>query len=146
VVGNISKKTMDANEKKRRKEIKIEKAKRKNLLIATVCGCLTVVAVVVLVMNFAGAMPFAGQQGGAAETYSGGGQIVQLLPDGRFSAALAHNVRKSGTYTRSVEDGRTVVTFNRDGIQEVGWIENNALHIPDEWDDGCGHGRVLPRR
>jgi len=78
------------------------------------------------------------------EIYSYGGQTVQLLADGTFSATLAHNVRKSGTYAKTEESGRTVVSFNADGVEEIGWIIYGALHLPDEWTDEHGHGNVFP--
>jgi hypothetical protein len=72
--------------------------------------------------------------------------MVQLLDNGGFAAALAHNVSRSGTYSKTVDGGRTIITFNTNGAEVIGWIENNELHIPAEWDDGCGHRRILPLR
>ena len=78
-----------------------------------------------------------------AETYSAGGQTVYLYQDGKFTALLAHNKTKTGTYTRSTEGARTEVAFNINGAINIGSIENNRLRIPNEWDDGHGHGSVL---
>jgi hypothetical protein len=87
-----------------------------------------------------------GVQESGTETFSGGGLIVQLLDDGKFSASLAHNVRKSGTYTKTDEGSGTRISFNVNGVIEVGWIENNALRVPVEWEDACGHTNILPKR
>ena len=80
-----------------------------------------------------------------AEVFSLGRQTVHLLADGTFSASLAHGVRKSGSYTKTEESDGTIVSFNVNGKEEVGWITNNALHLPHEWDDNHGHGNVFPR-
>jgi len=79
------------------------------------------------------------------EIFSYHGQTVQLLADGTFTASLAHGVRKSGTFTKTTENDRTIVSFNVNGNVEVGIIVNNFLHIPREWDDGHGHGNVFPK-
>ena len=79
------------------------------------------------------------------ETYSYHGQIIQLFSDGRFSASLAHNVIKNGTYTKLNENNRINVLFNVNGNIEIGWIINNSLYIPREWDDGHGHGNIFPK-
>ncbi|MCL2443161.1 MAG: hypothetical protein FWD13_06815 [Treponema sp.] len=79
------------------------------------------------------------------EIFSYHGQTVQLLADGTFTASLAHGVRKSGTFTKTTENDRTIVSFNVNGKVEVGRIINNSLHLPREWDDGHGHGNVFPK-
>jgi len=81
-----------------------------------------------------------------AEIYSYLGQTILLYPDGKFTAALAHNANKSGTYTKTTESGRINVSFNINGRVEVGWIINNNLHLPREWDDGHGHGNIFPKQ
>jgi len=126
-----------AAKKAQRKEEAIKKAKRKKQMIIGICALVVVAVAVVAVITIIG------QRG--TETYSTGGQTVQLQQDGTFSATLAHGVRRNGTFTKTVENNRTTVTFNTGGVIEIGWIENNALHIPNEWDDGHGHGSVLTR-
>ena len=79
------------------------------------------------------------------EIFSYHGQTVQLLTDGTFTASLAHGVIKSGTFSKTTENDRTVVLFNVNGNVEVGRIVNNSLHIPREWDDNHGHGNVFPK-
>jgi len=125
------------NAKTLRKEVAKKKAKQKKLLI--ICICVLVVAAAAAVAIFFIAQPSDG------EVYRGGGQLVQFLEDGSFSATLPHGVRKSGTYTKTVEDGRTIVAFNTDGIVVTGYIEDDMLHLPHEWDDGHGHDIILPK-
>jgi len=80
-----------------------------------------------------------------AEIYSYYGQTVQLLANGDFTASLAHGVKKSGTYSKKTENDIIIVTFNVNGNMEAGRIINNSLHLPNEWDDGHGHGDVFPK-
>jgi len=120
-------------------EKKKAKAKQKKLIIAGVCVAAVIIACL-LIFTMRGT---SGNNG--METFSYHGQVVRLLDDGSFFAMLAHNVRKNGTYTKTNEDGRISVNFNVNGRTETGWIINDALHIPREWDDGHGHGSVFPR-
>jgi len=126
-----------AKAKARKKEIAAKKVIMKRILVIGIF-------VLVLAAVFGVRMYLTAQQK-KIETYSAGGQTVQLFNNGKFTAALAHNVRKSGTYTRLDEEGFSTVTFITDGREETGWIVNDSLHIPAEWDDGHGHGSVLPR-
>jgi len=124
-----------------KKEKAVIRARRKAFIIIGIFA-LVVVAAAVVGINFR-------KQNNAEvsqeETYTYGGQIVQLLSNGTFSASLAHNVRKSGTYAKAEESGSTKVIFIVNDEEEVGWIINNALHLPHEWDDGHSHGNVFPR-
>jgi len=80
------------------------------------------------------------------ETFSDGGQSVLLFTNGTFTARLAHNVRKNGTYVRNVDENMTIILFYIDGKVSFGRIENDNLYFPEDWDDSHGHGNVLPRR
>jgi len=79
------------------------------------------------------------------EIFSFHGQTVKLLSDGNFTAFLAHGVKKSGTYTKTRENERIIISFNVNGNIEVGMIINNFLHLPKEWDDGHSHGNIFPK-
>jgi len=114
-----------------------KKAKQKRLII--ICVCVLIALIIAAIALYF----FTGQK--SAETFVLNGQTVQLHDDGKFSASLAHGVRKSGTYTKRTENGGIVVSFNINGKIENGWIINNALYLPDEWDDNHGHGNVFPR-
>jgi len=88
---------------------------------------------------------FSSASKGKSEIFSHGNQTVQLFANGTYKANLAHGVNKNGTYTKKEEGNRTIITFNVNGKQEIGRIENNSLHLPNEWDDGHGHGSVFSK-
>jgi len=135
----MSSKMVKEKAKLLKKEKAQKKAKKKKLLIAGICVLLAVISGTVIFLiknNF---------EKKVTEIYSYHGQTVQLLDDGNFTAVLAHNVRKRGTYTKTSENNRINVLFNINGIIETGWIINDSLHIPGEWDDGHGHGTIFPR-
>ena len=123
---------------KRQNEVK--KAKQKRLVLIGICAL-----AVIAVLGFA-VYSLVQRSAGATEIYRYGEQTVRLREDGSFSASLAHNVRKRGTYSKETGEGRTIVTFTVNGNIEIGWIVNDSLHIPMEWDDGHGHGNILPKR
>jgi hypothetical protein len=133
----MPKNTAKPGTKAQRREEARKKAKQKKIIIISLC-VLAVLAVSALVIYLV-----AGDSG--TEIYSHGGQTVRLLEDGTFTATLAHGVRKSGEYVRVVNDeGIMMVTFVSGNEVGVGRIVNGALHIPESWDDGHGHGRILP--
>jgi len=139
----------------KREKAKI-KARRKTFIIISIL-ILVVVAAAVVGINFRNQNNKKASSGEIvtrniqnsdtqqAEAYSLGRQTVHLFEDGTFSARLAHNVNKDGTYTRAEESGRSRITFNSGGRAEDGWIINDSLHMPHEWEDGHGHGSVFPR-
>ena len=49
-------------------------------------------------------------------------------------------------YTKTAEDGKTVVVFTNDEGAVKGMIEDGKLTIPTEWQDSHGHGSVLPKK
>jgi hypothetical protein len=129
--------------KTKRKQIRKnerKKAKQRKTLIISIISIFALVVLGFLLHSLIGKNEIV-----ASEIYSYHGQTVQLLEDGTFTARLAHNVRKNGTYTKNAENNRINVIFNTNGVIEIGRIVNNALHIPEEWDDGHGHGNVFPR-
>ena len=138
----MSKSSSNAGKKAQRKEIARKKAKRKRLIIISICASALVVAVVIAVVL---AVRSSAQQS-SAETYSDGSQTVLLLADGTFTASLAHSVNKNGTYTKTAEGSGFEVIFSIAGVDAVGRIENDALHIPEEWEDDHGHGGVLKKK
>ena len=134
----MSKSISKTKSKLLRKQNAQKKAGRKRLLII---GLLVLIA-----LGIAGFGIYSASRKNNAETYSGGGQTIHLFADGKFSANLAHGTFKSGTYTRREEGGRTTVSFiENSGAAAEGSIENNRLRIPNEWDDGHGHGNILPK-
>ena len=140
----MSKSASNAKAKALKEENAVKKTKRKIAII--VCCCALVVIAAVLLGIFSGNW----RNNSSApqytrEIYSYGGQTIQLLADGTFTASLAHGARRNGTYTKTVNGNITAVSFNVNGSIEVGRIINNALHIPEEWNDGHGHGSVFPK-
>jgi len=121
-----------------KKQIARKKMNRKNIIIA-------IIFVIIAAGAAAGWFTF-GNKNKDAETYSAGGQTIRLFPDGNFTANLAHNTNKSGTYARIEEGGRILLVFTEsNGAVSEGSIQNNRLHIPSQWDDGHGHGNILSR-
>jgi predicted AlkP superfamily pyrophosphatase or phosphodiesterase len=128
-------------EKQKRKKLEIKKTKqKKKLLLISICVLITLVALIFILHSVVRK-----NENEIMETYSYHGQTVQLLTDGKFSASLAHGVKKNGTYKKTTENDIIIVSFNVNGKEEIGRIINNSLHIPGEWDDGHGHGNVFPK-
>jgi len=134
----MSRKWLKAKEKSEKKANAEKKKRRKTILICIFTFILIFSAVILIYQA-------SGKDSRESEIYSYYGQTVQLLPDGTFTASLAHNVRKKGTYVKSEGTGRTVVTFNVNGTTETGSITGTILHLPTEWDDNHGHGTAFPR-
>ena len=124
-----------------KKEKAVIKARQKAFIIAGIFALVVITAAVVGINIRKHNSTVVLQE----ELYTYGGQTVQLLVDGTFSASLAHNVLKNGTYTKTEENGRTKVTFIVNGREEAGFIINSSLYIPHEWEDGHSHGNVFPR-
>jgi len=137
----MSKGTSKGKDKALKREKAKKKARRKTIIIVSIL-VLVVVAAAVVGIHFRNQNNKNAQQD---EIFSYGSQSVHLLADGTFSAKLAHNVNKNGTYTKTEESGRTIVSFSIAGREEVGRIINGSLYLPKEWEDGHGHGSVFPR-
>jgi len=137
----MSKSGSKVKEKALKREIAKIKARRKTFIIISIL-VLVVVAAAVVGINFGRHKNTSIMQD---ELYSYGGQSVQLFSDGTFSAKLAHNVNKDGSYTRTVNSGITIITFTVNNKEETGRIVNDSLYLPKEWEDGHGHGSVFPR-
>ena len=130
-----------AKKKALRREKAKMKARRKTIIIVSIL-ILVVIAAAVVGIHFRNKNH---KNALHEEIYSYRNQTVHLLADGNYSAKLAHNVNKDGTYTRTEESGRIKITFKTGSREEDGWIIDDSLHLPKEWDDGHGHGSVFPR-
>lgn len=122
------------NKKHAEQKAAMKKAKKRKQTIMTTVICVAIVAVIVTVFLLDRA------QQTNMRIYTNGNFGVTLNDDGSFTAQLPHNVRKSGTFAEQTEGAVTTISFTFDGRTEHGRIEGNILIIPDEWDDGCGHG------
>jgi len=120
------------NKKKRQVEAS-KKANQKKIMISV---CLLVVVII------AALIVFSSYQQSQTRVFTDGRQTVILYPNGSFAATLTHEAEK-GTYTENTADGVTTVTFISEGVAADGSIVNNILTIPEEWDDGHGHGTRL---
>jgi len=129
--------SMQNKAKAQKKENAIKKANRKKIIIIGICVLVAAAAVIVT-------LAVRNQSSGGAEIYRYGGQSILLYANGNFTANLAHHA-VNGSYTKANENGQTLVYFYAGGNQVIGRIINNSLYLPDEWDDGHGHGSVFPR-
>ena len=125
--------------KNQKKEKSAKKAKKKKIII-TIAAASVIAAAACLLFTINSV-----NRQNILETYSYQRQTVRFFVNGNFAAVLPHNVRKNGTYTKAAEGERTAVSFNVNGNIETGWIINNELHIPSEWDDGHGHANIFQR-
>ena len=110
---------------------------KSNIIIFAVLAAI-VIALIILVV-------YQRYQRGETQSFTDGHQTVTLEKDRSFTARLAHE-SKSGTYTKKTEGDVTTVTFVCNGETAVGWIIDDTLTLPDEWDDHHGHGSTLKRR
>jgi hypothetical protein len=138
----MPKNTSKTKVKQLRKERAAKRARKKRIIIAGFS--------ILVILIIVGLVVFLSSRPDNAEVYGNHGQTVRLYDDGNFTARLPHNVRKNGTYTRTIENDLTIIEFTTfgsttEGSTETGWIIENSLHIPREWDDGHGHGSVFPR-
>jgi len=134
----MSKSALKSRRKAQRQENAVKKARNKKLLFISICALIIICAAAYGI--------YSSSHKNKTETYSDGGQTIQLLADGKFSALLAHNNRKAGTYAKTTENGRIKVIFNTGGTESTGWIINDSLHFPEEWEDGHHHGNALQKK
>ena len=120
-----------------RKEAALKKARNKKIIAFAVIALIVICLIALIIL-------LATRQSGN-RVYENGNQTVILKSDGSFTANLAHEVTKSGTYNEneSEENGIITVSFVTDGSTAEGTISNNILTIPDEWSDGHGHGTTF---
>jgi len=121
-----------------RRERAIKKAKRqKTIAIASIA----VVALALIAFGIYSAISSAG-----TETYSDGSQVIKLRPDATFTASLSHGEKYSGSYTKTEQEGKTVIAFTGNEKTVYGEIDGANLRIPIEWQDDHGHGDTLKKR
>jgi len=140
----MSTKSAKAQRKQLRKEAAIAKSKRIGIIMMTV-----LITVVVSIISL---IVFAIIHQASIETYGNANVRIQMLDNGQFSAVFPHTGTRRGVYEKEEsENGETLVNFyvkySEDDVRfEVGRIIDDRLFIPSEWDDGHGHGNILPRR
>jgi len=115
-----------------------KRAKRKKIIITVVCIVVAAIIIAALVFYFLNQQN--ADQQGSERVYELGDGAVTLNDDGSFNAHLFHGDSYIGTYIEDIQGDVTIISFNYDGINATGWIIGNGLTLPDEWDDGHGHG------
>ena len=133
----MSRSVLKARIKNQKKETAHKKSKQKRFIIAGI-----LVLAVIAVIFFRIYQPVRHTD---TEIYSDGHQTIRLFADGKFSAILAHNNQKNGTYTKTANGSTTAVLFIADGATSTGRVENNTLYFPHEWEDNHSHGNALPK-
>lgn len=115
------------------KVAKVEEKKKKKAMIITTVSVIAAVLTVIIVL--AAVLPGVLSPKDITGTYENEGQTLILRTDNTFSATLADNNSKSGTYK---VDGRTI-SFVVDGETGKGTITGKSITVPTDWDDGHGH-------
>ena len=116
-----------------------KRAKRKKIITIAVT-CIVIIAIitaaVLIILN----------QQSDTRVYALGVNTITLSGDGTFDAQPGCAGSKSGTFSESLSGDVTIVSFTHDGMTANGRIVGNVLTIPDEWDDGHGHGTEFTLR
>jgi len=134
--------------KSKRKKEAIRRAKRKRAIITVIASIAVITIIIITIIIFS-----VGNRDVTELTeelteltelteriYDRGSAMVTLSDNGSFAALLWHGDTRSGTFTESVVNGDTSITFMYNGSTGVGRIDGNVLHIPEQWDDLHRHG------
>ena len=116
--------------------------------IFTIAACIIVAAVTAVVLINVNRNSGSGKQGTSKQqtetrVFVSGSQTITLNKNGTFSARMAHNNNKDGSYTETMEGSITIISFSYQGTTVKGRLQNGVLSIPREWDDGHGHGNTF---
>ena len=125
--------------KSKKTKLAIKKARRKKRIITAVV-CVAAVAIITA------AVLITLNQQSDRRVYALGVNTITLSGDGTFDAQPGCAGSKSGTFSESLSGDATIITFTHDGMTANGRIVGNVLTIPDEWDDGHGHGTEFTLR
>ena len=120
--------------KQERRAQALKKSKQRRIIAAAVCVLAAITIAAIIITN--------AYQQSKTRIYTDGHQTITLQHNGKFTAALAHEA-ESGTYTETSNDGIITVTFTTDENSVTGTIVDDTLNLPEEWDDGHGHGSTL---
>jgi len=116
--------------KKQRREAAQRKAKKQRMVIMTmVATCLVAIIVGMIVIR--------ANRPVARVFEVAGGQSVSLYDNGRFVAALFHDMNISGTFTEDVVGDVTTVSFTVDGDTIQTQIADDVLLLPVPWRGTC---------
>jgi len=132
----MSKSARKAEAKKAEKR---EKIKKKLILVACVLSVAALVAVGIYSMT---------QEiirDNQAEIYSDGDRTVRLYTDGTFVADLERKTLH-GAYEKTDLPYVTVIHFTSDGLVEIGFLKDDVLQLPFDWQIDEDTDVFLPRR
>jgi hypothetical protein len=133
----------ETKRKKARREEALKRNKRKKILLAAGCVAAAAVIITLLTLNVRRQGSVNAGQQSEERIFTDGRQTVTLYGNGAFAAQLLHNNKKDGTYRETTEGSSTMVIFFYQGTTVNARLVNNALLIPDEWDDSHGHNKIL---
>ena len=125
-------------DKKDRRERAIKKAKlRRGIIIGAVgIAVLAVAAFIVIAITMSV----------GTEAYTDGQQNLILRTDGSYTAVLFHGNSFNGTYVRTADGLELTYGSGGSTMTAHALIEGDMLHLPTEWDDNHGHGKILIKR
>jgi len=121
-----------SNDKKNRREMAAKKEQQKQKRMTIIFAVILLTAITIVVIGIVQSL--------GTEVYSDDYTKVTLRSNGNFTAVF-HQGKISGTYTKTADS----IEFTYDGQTVSGELEENALHLPHEWDDGHGHNAILIR-
>lgn len=125
-------------EQERQLAIKKKQDNKKKLIISLVSIAVAVciiTVVAVCIKNATGSKSIYG-------TYTYDSQTIVLKEDMTFTATLAHDTTKSGTFSTN----GTTIYFVSNSTTESGTLNNGRITIPSSWDDGHGHTGTFVKR
>jgi len=117
--------------KSERREIAVKKAKRKKIIITSVCSLLAIFIIGAII--YAATRPEV-----ESRLYSSGTQSINLYVNGRFTFVDCQFTR-AGVYTEIADGDDIKVEFVHRNVTVYGTLSGDILTIPDEWDSGKGH-------
>jgi len=112
-----------------------QKLKLKKIIRISVCSVIAVIVIAAIIINIL--------QQRNARIFTDGTQSITLRENGTFTAELYHGVMRNGLYKEDGVDDITIISFDENGIVAVGFLMNDVLTYPEEWDDMHGHNRDL---
>jgi len=120
-----------------------QKLRLKKIMGIIICIVIVVIVVTAIIVNIL--------QNRNARVFTDGTQTITLRENGTFTAELYHGVIRSGDYKEMSmmgEDGEFIVVFFQEKNVETtgGFLVDNILTYPEDWDDIHGHNRNLELR
>lgn len=137
---NFSKSEQARLQRIENEKIRLKKLKQKKVLfvlIGVIVIILGVIGIIALINNSNNANNYAGKYYNETSNT----ETIILNSNGTFTANIPHSVQKSGKYTIN----NNIISFTADNVTESGYINGKSITIPEEWDDGHGHGTIYTK-